>query len=107
MLQRAKLACTTYYNHFIDRRFVIDILHSFYIGPRVQTNALTSPIDGNFIYGSNEDLAKKLRSFENGKLTLVPILPGHRLKPILPPKKHQPDDGCIRPHPDLFCFLAG
>lgn len=38
---------------------------------------------------------------------MVPILAGHKLKPILPPKKHQPDDGCIRPHPDLYCFLAG
>ncbi|CAI6360862.1 unnamed protein product [Macrosiphum euphorbiae] len=77
------------------------------LGPRVQTNALTSPIDANFIYGSNENLANKLRSFEGGKLTMVPVLAGNRLKPILPPKKDQPDDGCIRPHPDLYCFLAG
>lgn len=77
------------------------------VGPRVQTNALTSPIDANFIYGSNEKLANKLRSFEGGKLTMVPVLAGNRLKPILPPKKDQPDDGCIRPHPDLYCFLAG
>ncbi|XP_050520444.1 peroxidase-like [Daktulosphaira vitifoliae] len=77
------------------------------LGPRVQINALTSSIDANFIYGSNDDLAKKLRSFEGGKLTMVPILAGLKLKFILPPKKHQPDDGCIRPHSDLYCFLAG
>lgn len=73
----------------------------------MQINSLTSPIDANFVYGSNENLAKKLRSFEGGKLTTVPILAGLKLKHILPPKKHQPDDGCIRPHPDLYCFLAG
>ncbi|CAH0392630.1 unnamed protein product [Bemisia tabaci] len=75
------------------------------LGYRVQTNALTSYIDANFVYGSNEKIGSLLREFKEGKLRTMPIYEG--LKPILPLKKFQPDDGCIRPHRDLFCFLAG
>lgn len=36
------------------------------LGPRVHVNILTSPIDANFIYGSTEAVALRLRSFRNG-----------------------------------------
>ena len=45
---------------------------------REQFNILTSFIDGSQIYGSDDDLAKKLRTLENGLLKV------HRLGPTLP-----------------------
>lgn len=37
------------------------------LGSRVHVNVLTSMIDANFVYGSSEAVALKLRSFQNGK----------------------------------------
>jgi len=37
------------------------------IGPRVHVNTLTSPIDANFVYGSTEAVALRLRSFKGGQ----------------------------------------
>lgn len=88
-----------------SRAHSFDGNYLFFTGYRVQTNALTSYIDANFVYGSNEKIGSLLREFKEGKLRTMPIYEG--LKPILPLKKFQPDDGCIRPHRDLFCFLAG
>ena len=45
---------------------------------REQFNILTSFIDGSQIYGSDDDLAKKLRTLKNGLLKI------HRLGPTLP-----------------------
>ena len=45
---------------------------------REQFNILTAFIDGSQIYGSDDDLAKKLRTLEDGQLKL------HRLGPTLP-----------------------
>lgn len=40
-------------------------------GPRVHVNQLTSPIDANFVYGSDEKLARKLRSFVGGTFFIL------------------------------------
>lgn len=46
-----------------------------------QVNAVTSYVDASFVYGSNEDLTKMLRSFVNGLLkiedNMLPIIDGH------------------------------
>jgi Animal haem peroxidase. len=73
----------------------------------VQTNSLTSYIDANFVYGSSPTLAAKLREYRGGCLKVLPQFKDLGLKPLLPLKTEQPDDGCIRPHRDLYCFLAG
>ena len=39
------------------------------LGPRVHVNTLTSAIDANFVYGSDENLARKLRSFRGGEFS--------------------------------------
>ena len=41
------------------------------LGPRVHVNTLTSAIDANFLYGSDESLARKLRSFSGGECVCV------------------------------------
>uniref|UniRef100_A0A8D8QM30 Peroxidasin homolog n=1 Tax=Cacopsylla melanoneura TaxID=428564 RepID=A0A8D8QM30_9HEMI len=77
------------------------------LGSRVQTNSLTSYIDANFVYGSSPALAAKLREHRGGCLKVLPLFKDLGLKPLLPLKTEQPDDGCIRPHRDLYCYLAG
>ena len=52
-------------------------------------------------------MAKSLRLGKLGLLKYLDIFPEHGLKPLLPLKTTDPDDGCIRPNPDLFCFQAG
>lgn len=79
----------------------------FYLGSRTQINLNTAYIDANFIYGSDKKLAESLRLLQKGQLKTFDAFPDLGLKPILPPKTKQPDDGCLRPHPDIYCFLAG
>ncbi|XP_039299555.1 peroxidasin-like [Nilaparvata lugens] len=79
------------------------------LGPRVQINSLTSYIDANFVYGSSFRKADSLRLLQGGLMrTSTPTsFQSQGLKPLLPPKTEQPDDGCIRHKPGLFCFYAG
>ncbi|CAA9994899.1 unnamed protein product [Nesidiocoris tenuis] len=75
---------------------------------RVQINMLTSYIDANFMYGSNHRVADSLRTLQGGQLKTVPAFRNAGLKPILPPKKVQPEDGCILSgQTNSHCFLAG
>ncbi|KAF4524080.1 hypothetical protein B566_EDAN013972 [Ephemera danica] len=76
------------------------------LGARSQTNELTSSIDASFVYGSNQAKADSLRLGVSGLMATLDILP-NGLKPLLPLKVQQPDEGCTRPSPDIFCFLAG
>ena len=79
--------------------------------PREQINVLTSFIDGSMIYGSDEELARKIRLFEGGLLIEGDAQPGK--KPELPrifPAENVREDGerfvgC--PPSTLGCFLAG
>lgn len=70
-------------------------------------NTISSFLDSSFLYGSNIELGKKLRSGEHGCLRTLPLLKDYGLKDLLPLKYEKPDDGCIRPNSDIFCFLAG
>ncbi|XP_068081797.1 peroxidase isoform X2 [Anabrus simplex] len=77
------------------------------LGPRVQMNSVTSFIDASFVYGSDARTADSLRLLRGGRLRTLPMFKKLGLKDLLPLKVDYPDDGCIRPDPDIFCFLAG
>ncbi|ODM90201.1 Chorion peroxidase, partial [Orchesella cincta] len=77
------------------------------LGPRTAFNTISSFLDANFLYGSNIELGKKLRSGKYGTLRTLPLFEEYGLKDVLPLKVDEPDDGCIRPNSDIFCFLAG
>ncbi|XP_054268115.1 lactoperoxidase-like [Macrosteles quadrilineatus] len=101
-----------FYSHYHQRclnmlRSVAGVRPGCRLGSRVQVNSLTSFIDANFVYGSSYKVADSLRSLHGGLLRTVPVFDDLGLQPLLPPKTHQPDDGCIRPTPDDYCFLAG
>lgn len=76
------------------------------LGTRSQNNELTSAIDASFLYGSNSELQSSMRVGARGFMATLDILPDG-LKPLLPLKVRFPDDGCTRPAPDIYCFLAG
>ncbi|CAG0901267.1 unnamed protein product, partial [Cyprideis torosa] len=75
-------------------------------GPRMQFNAITSVIDAGWVYGSNKRLADELRTFKGGMMKSLPVFKEFGLKDLLPLKMEDPDDGCIRPRPDIYCFHA-
>ncbi|XP_063244152.1 peroxidase-like [Bacillus rossius redtenbacheri] len=77
------------------------------LGPRAQTNAVTSYLDGSVVYGSSEKVADELRLLRGGQLRTLPIFRELGLKNLLPLKIDYPEDGCIRPDKDVYCFLAG
>ena len=68
---------------------------------------MTSYIDASFVYGSNEETARRMRSYRAGLLKTLPVFREFGLKDLLPPNMHEPDEGCIRPSKDIFCFDAG
>ncbi|XP_076448434.1 chorion peroxidase-like [Babylonia areolata] len=70
---------------------------------REQLNAVTAFVDASMVYGSEEELAKELRT-NQGK--------GPFLRAFIDPVQGQllpkgPFPNCRRPNPEDFCFLAG
>lgn len=70
-------------------------------------NAITAPIDANFVYGSSMATANALRLFKGGKLRSRDWFKKQGLKPLLPAQEVDPDLECIGRPKNLFCFLAG
>ncbi|KAK8405843.1 hypothetical protein O3P69_001963 [Scylla paramamosain] len=77
------------------------------LGPRNQFNILTGVIDGNTVYGGNDNEARNLRAGVGGLLRTHDAFHGLSMKHLLPLKTDVPDEGCIREHDDQRCFLAG
>ncbi|XP_043246225.1 peroxidase-like [Amphibalanus amphitrite] len=77
------------------------------LGPRDPINTVTSYLDASFVYGSDEETARRMRTYQGGLLKTLPVFRELGLKDLLPPNLHAPDEGCIRPSNDIFCFDAG
>lgn len=89
------------------RRSLAGIRPNCVLGPRVHQNAITAPIDANFVYGSSQAHANDLRLFKGGRLRDRDWFRPEGLKPLLPAQDVDPDLECIARPKDLFCFLAG
>lgn len=89
------------------RRSLAGIRPNCVLGPRVHQNAITSPIDANFVYGSSQADADSLRMFSGGRLRDRDWFRQEGLKPLLPAQELDPDQDCIARPKDLFCFRAG
>ncbi|XP_042243457.1 peroxidase-like isoform X2 [Homarus americanus] len=77
------------------------------LGPRAQTNEIASYIDANWIYGSVNKHAEDLRLHRGGLMKSLPVFREYGMKDLLPLKLEEPDEGCIRPNKDIYCFDAG
>ncbi|XP_068231382.1 peroxidase-like [Palaemon carinicauda] len=77
------------------------------LGPRSQINSVTSYMDGNWIYGSDEETASRIRLRRGGLLKSLPVFREYGMKDLLPLKLEEPEEGCIRPNNDVYCFDAG
>lgn len=89
------------------RRSLAGLRPNCVLGPRVHQNAITSPIDANFVYGSSEAESQALRLFRGGRLRDRDWFKHQNLKPLLPAQEEEPDQDCLGRPKDLFCFLAG
>ncbi|XP_073972965.1 salivary peroxidase/catechol oxidase-like isoform X2 [Rhodnius prolixus] len=77
------------------------------LGSRTPFNLLTGVIDGNTVYGINEEFSRHLRSGYGGLLRMNPLFSDFGLKDLLPLKVVDPDEGCTRANSSEFCFEAG
>lgn len=89
------------------RRTLAGVRPNCVLGPRVHQNAITSPIDANFVYGSSRAMNEALRLFKGGRLRDRDWFRRENLKPLLPAQEINPDLDCIARPRDLFCFMAG
>merc|ERR1712051_830481 len=76
-------------------------------GPRTTFNEISSFIDAGTVYSNDPHLVEKLRSFKAGQLKMLPVFEEFGMKELLPLKLEDPNEGCIRPSEDVYCFLAG
>jgi len=77
------------------------------LGPREQFNQVSSTIDANPVYSNDEETLRKLRLYSGGQMKSLPAFRDLGLKDLLPLNLENPDEGCIRPNKDVFCFLTG
>ncbi|KAJ8918520.1 hypothetical protein NQ315_015227 [Exocentrus adspersus] len=75
------------------------------LGPREQLNQVSAFIDGSVIYGADEELTRKLRTFDNGMLKMLYTEDGRALLPV----SDDLTDGCNRHDQQVhgrYCFLT-
>jgi len=77
------------------------------LGARDSFNELSSFIDAGTVYSNEDKVVEKLRSYNNGQMKMLPVFEEFSMKELLPLKLEDPDEGCIRPSEDVYCFLAG
>ena len=77
------------------------------LGARDSFNEISSLLDCGTVYSNEDETLEKLRSFKGGLLKMLPVFQEFNMKDLLPLKLEEPDEGCIRPSEDVYCFLAG
>ena len=68
---------------------------------------ITSVIDANVVYSNEPDTLDELRAYEGGLMKTLPVFRDLGLMDLLPLSLEDPDEGCIRPSEDVFCFKTG
>jgi len=77
------------------------------IGPREQFNEISSFLDAGTVYSNRPERLESLRLYKKGLLKTLPAFAELNMRDLLPLNLEEPDEGCIRPQEDVFCFLAG
>jgi hypothetical protein len=88
-------------------RSVPGLKHDCRLGARASFNLVSSILDAGTVYGDNDEVHRALRAFDKGLLKVLPVFEEFKMKELLPLKLESPDEGCIRPSEDVYCFLAG
>ncbi|XP_003743011.1 chorion peroxidase [Galendromus occidentalis] len=88
-------------------RLLASLRPSCKLGPRSASNTLSAYIDAGFIYGSNQEVASRLRTYKNGLMKTTKLYRDLGLKDLLPMKTTEADVGCMSRPRDLYCFDAG
>jgi len=77
------------------------------VGPREQFNEISSFLDAGTVYSNKPERQESLRLYKKGLLKTLPAFAELNMRDLLPLNLDEPDEGCIRPQEDVFCFLAG
>eukprot|EP00095_Tigriopus_kingsejongensis_P008509 snap_masked-scaffold181_size278858-processed-gene-1.12 protein:Tk08509 transcript:snap_masked-scaffold181_size278858-processed-gene-1.12-mRNA-1 annotation:"hypothetical protein DAPPUDRAFT_301956" len=88
-------------------RFSAGLRHNCRLGPRESFNLVTSTLDAGTTYSNSAHKLRELRTFEGGKLKMLPFFGNFGMEPLLPLNLENPNEGCIRPSEDIYCFLSG
>ena len=59
------------------------------------------------LFSSYNKIDGVCRLYKGGLLKTLPAFAEFGMRDLLPLKLEEPDEGCIRPQEDVFCFLAG
>lgn len=88
-------------------RTISGLRYNCRLGPRASFNEISSIIDAGTVYSNSAETLEELRAFKGGLLKMLPVFEEFGMKGLLPLKLEEPDEGCIRPSEDVYCFLAG
>jgi peroxidase len=77
------------------------------LGPREQFNEISAVLDAGTVYSNVPERLESLRLYKKGFLKTLPVFSEFNMRDLLPLKLEDPDEGCIRPSEDVYCFLAG
>jgi len=77
------------------------------LGPREQFNEVSSVLDAGTVYSNDPELLEELRLYKNGLMKTLPVFAELNYMDMMPLRLEEPDEGCIRPSNDVYCFLAG
>lgn len=93
--------CDPYFDLECTGNKTISFKRSEYTGeyPREHMNSITHWIDGSNVYGSDEEVANRLRSFKDGKLR---VQDKNLLPPLVGNQHGLPDAGDIRAAENLL-----